>query len=895
MARVFLVGFWDSISNFILRNRILIIALLILVTTFFISQWQYIKFSNTEANLLPDDHDVNLQYLDFSDKFGEEGNLIVVGLKDSLLFTAKNFNAWNRLSKVLKDTNYVESVIAIGDLQKLKKNNIEKEFYLEPFIKDTIKSDIELINLKKELFEKYPFYDEFLFNTKTQSVRTAIHLKKSIVNEIGREKYIDSILTPEVERFEKNYNLDVKISGMPYVRTKNAENIKKEITTFVVLALIITSIIFFLFFRSFRATFISLFVVMIGVVWTVGILGLFIINTPPGEFEISVLTGLIPPLIIVIGIPNCIFLINKYQHEVNKHGDKTKSLKKVISKIGNATLMTNVTTASGFATFIITNSKLLKEFGVVASLSILTIFILCILIIPIIYSFLPIPEEKHLEHLNKTWINSLGDWIENTVKKSKIKIYITSVMLLVFSIIGIYQIRISGSMIDDMPQKADWFDDIMFYEKEFNGIMPLEILIDTKRKKGVTKLSTIKKMSKIEDIISEIPELSKPVSMVSLVKYSKQAYYNGNPKYYQVPTSQENSFILSYAKNSTSDSDVDMINNYIDSTGQYTRITAFMKDMEIEKMEEIEEELNFEISKLMPPILVDSGSLGLQKKQTGNQILHFFQKIKSTIQGSILKQEALLYDQNQNFEKTVTPGDRLYNTSDNTSARVISITDNSTLVLSENIMHDGEGYEIFSEKFSITGKAYLFQKGTKYLVKNLIISLSLAVFLIAMLMAYMFRSVKMIFISLIPNILPLVVTAGLMGYLGVPIKPSTILIFSIAFGIAVDDTIHFLAKYRQELIANNWEVHKSVYNALRETGVSMFYTSIVLFFGFSVFTVSDFGGTVALGALVSATLLFAMLANLLLLPSMLLSLEGSIANEKVLKEPLINIIDDEVN
>lgn len=800
MARVFLVGFWDSVSNLILRNRILIISLLILATSFFISQWQYIKFSNTEANLLPDKHEVNLEYLDFTDKFGEEGNLIVIGIKDSLLFTTENLNAWNNLSKVLKDTNFVESVIAIGDLQKLKKNKKKQQFFLEPFIKDTITSDIELISIKKELFEKYPFYDEFLFNTKTKSVRTAIHLKKSIVNEVGRETYINSVLIPKVESFEAKYNLDIKISGMPYVRTKNAENIKSEISTFVILALIITSIIFFLFFRSYRATFISLFVVMIGVVWTVGILGLFIINTPPGDFEISVLTGLIPPLIIVIGIPNCIFLINKYQHEVNKHGNKAKSLQKVITKIGNATLMTNVTTASGFATFIITNSKLLKEFGIVASLSILAIFILCILIIPIIYSFLPIPEEKHLEHLNRTWINSLGDWIEKTVKKSKINIYIISVLLLVTSIIGIYQIRISGSIIDDMPQKADWFDDIMFYEKEFNGIMPLEILINTKRKKGVTKLSTIKKMSKIEDVILEIPELSKPISMVSLVKYSKQAYYNGNPKYYQVPTSQENSFILSYAKNSTSDSDVDLIKNYVDSTGQYTRITAFMKDMEIEKMEEIEKKLNYEISKIMP---------------------------------------------SDNFE------------------------------------------------VSITGKAYLFQKGTKYLVKNLILSLSLAIFLIALLMAYMFRSLKMIFISLIPNLLPLIVTAGLMGYLGVAIKPSTILIFSIAFGIAVDDTIHFLAKYRQELITNNWEVKKSVYNALRETGVSMFYTSIVLFFGFSVFTVSNFGGTVALGALVSATLLFAMLSNLLLLPSMLLSLEDSIANEKVLKEPLIKIIEDE--
>lgn len=204
MARVFLVGFWDSVSNLILKNRILIIALLSLATSFFISQWQYIKFSNTEANLLPDNHEVNLEYLDFTDKFGEEGNLIVIGVKDSLLFTTENLNAWNNLSKVLKDTSFVESVIAIGDLQKLKKDKKKQQFYLEPFIKDTIKSDIELISIKKELFEKYPFYDEFLFNTKTKSVRTAIHLKKSIVNEPGRETYINNVLIPKVKSFESN-------------------------------------------------------------------------------------------------------------------------------------------------------------------------------------------------------------------------------------------------------------------------------------------------------------------------------------------------------------------------------------------------------------------------------------------------------------------------------------------------------------------------------------------------------------------------------------------------------------------------------------------------------------------------------------------------------------------
>ncbi len=784
-------GFWENVSRLILRNRILIILSLILITYSFSTHWDKIRFTYTEANLLPATHPENIKYKAFTDKFGEEGNLVVISVKDSSLFTIEKLNAWNNLSHSFKDHEDVSTVIAFGDLQKLKKNKSSRQFYIEPFIEDSISNNEQLNLLKDEIFNKSPFYDKFLINSETQAVRTAINLKTEVVNTVKREEFVTKVLEPSVANFEKKYNLDVRISGMPYVRTKYSQTIKAELGKFIVLAIIVTSIIFFLFFRSFRATIISIFTVCIGVMWTLGIVGIL-------EYELTVLTAIIPPLIIVIGMPNCIFLINKYQHELNKHGNKSLSLQKVITKIGNATLMTNVTTASGFATFITTDSKLLNEFGLVASLSILSIFILCLLIIPIVYSFLPKPDEKHLEHQNKKWITTLLAWMVSVVKTKKIEVYIISVIMLAVSIIGIYKIEISGSFIDDMPRNTEFFDDILYYEKEFNGILPLEIYIDSKRKKAITKLSTIKKMKIVEDIITKFPELSRPISVVSLVKYSKQAFYNGNPKYYQVPTSQENSFILSYAKNSTSE--VDLLNNFVDSTGQYTRITTFMKDMKIERMERIEEELNTEIEKVMP----------------------------------------------------------------------------------------SERFEVF-----LTGKAYLFQKGTYFLVDNLVWSLGLAILLISIFMAYLFRNFRMIIISLIPNLLPLLITAGLMGFIGIPIKPSTILIFSIAFGISVDDTIHFLAKYRQELQDNNWQIKKSVYNSIRETGLSMFYTSIVLFFGFSVFIVSNFGGTVALGALVSGTLLLAMLSNLLLLPSLLLSLERSIANEKVLKEPKIKILSDQ--
>tara|TARA_R110002051_G_scaffold10175_11_gene38852 strand:+ start:54197 stop:56602 length:2406 start_codon:yes stop_codon:yes gene_type:complete len=791
MAKILTTGFWGSVARIILRNRPLILLLVAGVTIFLAMQWKHMRFTYTEANLLPDDHEVNIEYQRFLDTFGEEGNLIVLGIKNDSLFTPRVLNAWNELATKIDSFPAVTFSVSLKDLKLLDKKENPQRFDLKPFIPEPITSSAQGENYRKQLFNDLPFYENLIYNKETGTIRSAVYLDKEIVNTPVRRDFVVNDLIPLLAAFEKEHDLKVRASGMPYIRTLNAQNIVDEIGWFVGGALLVTSLIFFFFFRSYRATFISMITVVIGVMWAFGFLGLL-------RYEITVLTALIPPLIIVIGIPNCIFLINKYQQEYKKHGNQVKALQRVIAKVGNATLMTNITTASGFATFILTESSLLKEFGIVASINIIGIFLLSLLIIPIIYSYMPPPKERHLKHLGKRWIERFVDWMEHVVRNHRIAIFIASILLLIFSIIGIYQIKVSGSLIEDMPKKTSFFKDIRFFEQEFDGIMPLEILIDTKRKKGVMKLATLKRMDELSALIEEQPELSKPISIVNLVKYSKQAYYNGSPKYYQLPTSNERAFILPYA--SSFSEDTNLMTSYVDSTGQYARITTFMKDIGTDQMERAENNLRTKIA-------------------------------------------------------TLFPEDR---------------------------------YEV-----TMTGKALVFQKGTNYLVKNLVISLSLAVLLIALFMAWMFRSLRMILVSLIPNLLPLLITAGLMGFLGVPIKPSTILVFSIAFGISVDDTIHFLAKYRQELRANKWKIKKSVYASLRETGVSMFYTSIVLFFGFSVFMISSFGGTVALGGLVSATLLFAMLANLLLLPALLLSLERNIANEETFKEPAIKILEVE--
>ncbi|AOW21458.1 efflux RND transporter permease subunit [Urechidicola croceus] len=787
------MNFWTRVSRIIIKGRYLILLLIGLATYFLASQMQYMRFSYTEANLLPADHEINVQYDKFLDLFGEEGNVMIIGVKDSTIFTPEKFNNWNKLANQIDSFAEIDYTISIGDIQKLKRDDKEKKFVLEPLYETNPKTLEDVDKIKKDLFENLPFYDNILYNKESKSIQSVIYIKRDIVNTSKRRDLILGKFNSLVDKFEEDNNIKVHTSGMPYIRTMNAQNIIVEMRMFVALALGITALIFFFFFRSFRATFITLLVVSIGVVWAFGFIGWF-------RYEISVLMALIPPLIIVISVPNAIFLINKYQQEIKLHGNQAKSLQRVISKVGNATLMTNVTTASGFATFIFTKSQMLVEFGAMASINIIAVFFLALLIIPIIYSFLAVPKKKHLKHLDRRWMGTIVAWMENMVRNYRFTIYSATVILIIVSIIGIYQMKISGSIIDDMPKDKEFYSDILFFEEEFGGIMPLEILIDTKEPKGVMDLPTLKKIEKLNETIDEIPELSKSISVLNLVKYSKQAFYNGIPKYYQLPTNQDKNYILNYSKNSGSSNE--MLNNFVDSTGQFARITTYMKDVGTTKMEGIEKRLESKIEKEF----------------------------------------------------------------------------------------DLEKYDV-----SLTGKALVFLKGTKYLINNLVLSLSLAILLIAIFMAFMFRSFKMILISILPNILPLLLTAGLMGYLSIPLKPSTILVFSIAFGISVDDTIHFLAKYRQELQANKWRVKKSVYAALRETGVSMFYTSIVLFFGFLVFTISSFGGTKALGGLVSITLLFAMLSNLLLLPSLLLTLESKIANKQTLKEPTLPVlpIEDE--
>ncbi|MCW8898065.1 MAG: efflux RND transporter permease subunit [Flavobacteriales bacterium] len=766
-------------------------------------QAQFARMSYEMAQILPKSDPTYKEYDKFKEIFGKDGSMVVVGIDNSNIYQLNNFNAWFDLTQDIKKievdfkkngelikVNGVTEALSVANAYTLKKNYESKKFDFNQIVQKKPSSQGEVDEIKKAIHQQ-PFYNGFLYNDTTHATLILITLDREVLDSKYRNALFERI-DEEVAEFEQQTGIKTYKSGLPYIRANSTTKVADEVELFLLLSVLITSLILYLFFRSFKVMMYSMLVVSIGVVWSLGVLSLF-------DFEITLLTGLIPPLIIVIGIPNCIFLLNKYHREYKKHNNQIKALSRVIEKTGNAIFLTNTTTALGFATFISTKSAMLVEFGIVAAIDIFLVFILSIFLIPIIFSFLKPPKKRHTKHLENKIMGKVVDFVEVIVLNHRKKVYVVSILILVFSLFGISKMTTTGNLIDDLPKNDPIVEDLKFFEKGFNGVMPFEVMIDTKEKNGVfsDNAKTLYKIQKFQKEMAKYKEFSKPLSIVEAIKFAYQSYKNGKPKFYILPPASELNKLKTFVGN---DNEKGNFSSFIDSTNRYTRVSFQMADVGTKEMDEILNEIQ--------PIIDDI------------------------------------------FPK--------------------------------------EDYDVYT-----TGTSVTFLKGTGYLIENLFTSLSLAIFLIAILMSILFSSVRMVLVSLIPNFLPLLTTAAIMGYLGVAIKPSTILIFSIAFGISVDDTIHFLSKYRQELKIHRLGIKKAAILALRETGFSMIYTSTILFFGFGVFTVSSFGGTVALGTLVSLTILFAVFADLVLLPSFLLSLDKALTTKAFRKEPLISVLDEE--
>lgn len=770
---------WKRLGIFVINYRLPLLILLAIITTvmaFFASK---VKLSYEFAKAIPTDNPKYKEYKAFREKFGDDGNVLVVGIHSDSLFTLKTFKAYYELEQQLKTVNDVENVLSVPSAVNLVKDSATQKLEVENIFSDSINTQ-EGLDSARDAFLNLPFYRSLLYNLDSNAYLMGIRINKDSLNSPKRTQIVKDI-TAVVNRFDSTTHLDSHLSGLPLIRTVVSDRLQQEMKIFLLGSLVLSALILLLFFRSFSTMLLSLMVVILGVVWSLGVLHLC-------GYKISLLTALTPPLVVVIGIPNCIYFINKYHTSFLASGDKNQSLVDMVSKMGVVTLFCNISAAIGFAVFALTKSAILQEFGVVAGISIMLIFVISFILLPAALSYLPPPKPAQVKYLKNKLIIGFLLTIENWVISHKRTVYGVTLAVVIFSGIGIFKLNTVAFIVDDLPKTDKIYTDLKFFERNFKGVMPLEILIDTKKRNGLSGMRALVVFEKVDSLskfIAQQKEMSRPLSLAEGLKFAKQAFYLGDSANYLLPNSFDGAFVGEYlrpGKNDTSkkNSFTSTLSSFMDTARQTTRLSVSMADVG---------------TKALPQIL----------------------------------------------DKVKTRANELFDSS------------------------------LYNVQF--TGTSITFLEGSSFIISGLKESICWAFLLISLCMLYLFKSARILVCSLIPNVIPLIITAGIMGWVGVPLKPSTVLIFSVALGIAIDITIRFLVNYKQELPTHKNDVAATVRATIKHTGLSIVYTSLVLIAGFIIFCFSSFGGTIALGWLTSVTLLVATITNLILLPVLLLGIK----------------------
>ncbi len=784
---------WAWLASRVLRNRMAILIAVGLLTAFLGFMATKVGMNYKHGGLLPKTDSAYVDYERFLHTFKEDGNVMVIGtqadsLRTNSLYTPGNFKAWYELGEDLKRIPGIDSVFSEAHLFTLLRDDSLQRFTLAQVVRRLPVDQSEMDSLHAYI-RSLPFYRGLLYNDASEASLMMVFVNAKLFDTDARQAVVDAV-RERTERFNQETTMPVYRSGLPWIRVNSTNLVKSEMPMFFAASMGLCALLLLLFFRSWRVMGICMAVVAISVVWTFGCMALL-------EYKVTLLQSVIAPLVIVTGVPNCVFLVNAFHYEFTDHGNRVKALQRVISRIGAAAFMTNATTAVGFTTFCVTYSDALVQFGWTATIGIMILWLLSMILIPILFSYMGDPKPRHVAHLDRKWLDKAVEWVVRMSRTRRPLIYTVTAVFTGLAVVGMLRMKDESRIVDDLPEDNPVLTDLRFFEENFHGVMPLEIVIDTRKKGAALKDGTLKRLEKLEDTLAMYPEFSRPLSIVDAVKFTKQAFYGGDPARYELLNSTDKTFILPYVENASGRQG--MAKSFMDSTRQTTRVTVQMADVGTTRMDALLEKLRAQTDSL---------------------------------------------------------------------------------------------FEADRYKVTFTGTSVVFLKGSGYLVSNLITSLFWAVVLIVALMAVLFNSFRILIVSLIPNMIPLIVTAGLMGFFGIPIKPSTMLVFGIALGIAVDNAIHFLARYRLELKLTNNDLQRSVDLATREVSVGIIYTSVVLLAGFFLFGFSHFGGIRAMGILTSITLLVAMFTNLLVLPSLVLSFNRSLMT-RAFREPLLEIMDEE--
>lgn len=731
-----------------------IIAILTALSVFYASR---LRFDYNFDNFFPKGDPDLAYYFSYRDKFGNDNDYLLIGLDNGgSLFDRQFLQKVDTLARFMQQQPHVESVLSPTTV----KSPIIEQFgyfeipYLHPDEPERYTQDSILIYQSRELV-----------GTLFSEDATAVSLFVQTSDDLGKEPG-DSLISAMYGEIERLGLREHHVAGKVLAQSVFIEKMKIELAIFMSASILLVILFLWIAFRTAWGVLVPLVVVLLSVIWSLGVMGLF--NKP-----IDVMTVLLPTIMFVVGMSDVIHIMSRYITEIGQGATKIQALRVTIREVGMATLLTSLTTSVGFLTLLTTSIVPIQEFGVYTAIGIFLAFVLAFTVLPAILLLIKRPNPRRARRTDLSWPMLLRR-VYTFVLRRPYPILYTSMGIVLISLIGISMIKVDTTLLEDLGDDDPIIKDFQYFEEKFSGVRPFELHLIAGPDKSMYDLEVLQEVDQLETYLYQTYGLNFITSPATVVRAIHRAQNGGLPDYYTLPASQR------------------------EMKQVQRRLAAFSKRSELRAV-----------------VTADQREGRLAGKMT-----------------------------------------------DVGSVRAAELNDSLRAFIDQRI-----NPELLQTR--ITGSAVMLDKNNDYVVSNMLQGLLIAFLVVALLVGLIFRSLRMVLISLVPNIIPLLMIGGIMGFLGINMTVSVSIIFTIAFGIAVDDTIHFLGKLKVELRKG-----KSLPYAIKTTiisaGKAIIITSCILVAGFLTLVLSSFDATFYVGVFVSLTLVFAVVADLLLLPVLIL-------------------------
>jgi len=722
------------------------------ITFFLIIQLFFLKFDFTIENLFPENDKEVEEYYNFRDEFGREDNIISLTYTCDDPFLLKNFLLTQKLTKRLSKIDGIYSVLSISNL------GIELDI-LETNLNDKNLSQKQIEVLKNYILDS-PIFVNNLISEDGTIASIILEVDETLNNHPGRLK-----IMKDIQNIINDSNWEWYEAGIPVLRTKYVQYMIGDFIKFFPPVTIILLLVLYMMFKSIKIVLLPILTVFISVVWILGLMSIF-------NFSINIITYIVPTLVMIVGVSDSVHILIKFNEEIRKSNNSKESIKKTIQSIGNAILLTSLTTSFGFLSLLSTNIVMIKEFGFLVAIGVLIAFLVSILLIPTLiilmgksYPLKNISTKKGIRYYFLNRIVMINNNYQSTI------LIISSISIVLFIYFSL-KVESNSALMDDLSKGNELFEDMKFVEEHMGGVFPFEVVLSAKDENnnlienGIVNFRFISLVSKIQKKLNSIPEIRKTISIVDYLEIINE---NLTEEIQEKPELTDELIFQYILLNE------DIFQNIINFDYSKTRISGRIKDVNSIRAEEIVEEIN-------------------------------------------------------NW--------KLENISDEVS-------------------------------IALTGTTLMALKVNDYLVNNLIISFLIAFSVIFISMGFLFKSVKLAIFSMIPNLIPILFMAAIMGIFNIKLRPTTAMTFAIAFGIAVDDTIHYLVRFRKELSNNNGNYKEANAATIYSTGNAIISTSLILSSGFLVMVSSNFLPSRDFGFLLAITMFGAIIGDLFFLPAML--------------------------